>query len=188
MNKKLKIVVFIQVIIVTFLLGILLGMHIQKKRMNDNNNTQKDNIENSNTVNSDSKDTDNSTTESQNTTDNNHSTDAYNLNNGDSSHVVVERDVDYGAMDVPEPTTDDWLFTDGNQIVDADAAACREAVVVQERRFCALLQDIFPHGSVNRFCGYARSYHFPCQSTGCRGNFTGLTHRTKLTFIFNCNH
>ena len=120
MNKKLKIVVFIQVIIVTFLLGILLGMHIQKKRMNDNNNTQKDNIENSNTVNSDSKDTDNSTTESQNTTDNNNSTDASNLNNGDSSHVVVERDVDYGAMDVPEPTTDDWLFTDGNQIVDAD--------------------------------------------------------------------
>ena len=37
-----------------------------------------------------------------------------------TNHVSVDRDVDYGAMDVPEPTTDDWLFTDGNKIVDAD--------------------------------------------------------------------
>ena len=35
MNKKLKIIIFIQAFIVIFLLGILLGMKIQKDRMSE---------------------------------------------------------------------------------------------------------------------------------------------------------
>lgn len=121
MNKKLKIVVYIQVVLVVFLLGILLGMHIQKKRLKTNDTNKETNIEITSTDDAKS-----------NSTDNNQSTVSDNTNNGTEEsdkdtttqqaedRVVVDRDVDYGAMDVPEPTTDDWLFTDGNKIVDAD--------------------------------------------------------------------
>ena len=72
--------------------------------------------------------------------------------------------------------------------VDADAAAGGKAVIVQERRFCALANDIIVNGLVDFFCRYAGSYHFPCQGTGCRGNFTGLTHALELLSIFDYDH
>ena len=31
-------------------------------------------------------------------------------------------------------------------------------------------------------------YHFPSQGSGCRGNFTGLTHGFQLMSIFDCDH
>ena len=42
MDKKLKIIIIIQAFVVVFLLGILLGMNIQKKRMIDNGNSIED--------------------------------------------------------------------------------------------------------------------------------------------------
>jgi len=39
MNNKLKVIIFIQAFIVVFLLGILLGMKIQKNRMKDDGET-----------------------------------------------------------------------------------------------------------------------------------------------------
>jgi hypothetical protein len=75
-----------------------------------------------------------------------------------------------------------------DRAVDADARAGRIAAVVQERRFRALRDDIIVNGLINCLCRYAGSYHFPCQSTGCRGNFAGLAHRFQLMFIFDCNH
>ena len=72
-----------------------------------------------------------------------------------------------------------------DRAVDADARAGRIAAVVQERRFRALRHDIIVNGLIDRLCRYAGSYHFPCQSTGCRGNFAGLAHRFQLMFIFD---
>ena len=72
-----------------------------------------------------------------------------------------------------------------HHIVDADAGAAGVAVVMQERRFRALPHDIIVNSLVNRLCRYAGPYHFPCQGTGCRGNFTGLAHRLELMFIFD---
>ena len=122
MNKKLKIIVLIQIIIVTFLLGILLGMQIQKKRTKKTNQTNKTDVESVNTDNADN--LSNTTESNSNAIDSGDSNDSNSQSTDSTStpsnHVVVERDVDYGAMDVPEPTTDDWLFTYGNKIVDSD--------------------------------------------------------------------
>ena len=83
--------------------------------------------------------------------------------------VAIRNSVDHGA-------------------VDADAYAGGIAVVVQERRFGALPHDKIVDGPVDSLGRYARPYHIPCQSTGCRGNFTGLAHRCKLPFIFDRDH
>ena len=72
--------------------------------------------------------------------------------------------------------------------VDGYTGAGRIAAVIQERRFCALTHDKIVNGLINLPGGHARSYHFPCQSTGCRGNFTGLTHGLQLMGIFDCDH
>ena len=117
MNKGIKITIFVQLFIVVFLLGIVLGMNIQKHRMkSDNDVTTEASDDNSDEKKDTTVDnTDNNTSKEDNNTNN----DEDNKNDFETNHVVVERDVDYGSMDVPEPTTDDWLFTDGNQIVDA---------------------------------------------------------------------
>lgn len=111
MNKKLKIVVVIQIVIIAFLLGIILGMHISKTNNINTDNTAKNKI---------NTDTEDSTyhENSEITTESN--TNISDIQPSDTNHVVVERDVDYGSLDVPEPTTDDWLFTDGNRIVDSE--------------------------------------------------------------------
>ncbi len=111
MNKKLKIVVIIQIVIIAFLLGIILGMHISKT-----NNINTDNTAN-NKINADTED---STYHENAETTTESNTNISGVQPSDTNHVVVERDVDYGSLDVPEPTTDDWLFTDGNRIVDSE--------------------------------------------------------------------
>ena len=131
MNKKLVIIIIIQAFIVTFLLGILLGMNIQKKRYkntdesskqsessveNENNKDKSDSLDNTDTDEKNSSD-------SSDDSDKDSSKDSDNADKKDSSSdsdVYVERDVDYGSMDVPEPTTDDWLYTDGSKILDKD--------------------------------------------------------------------
>ncbi len=120
MNKNLKIVIFILLFIIVFLLGMLLGMQIQgkwdkaetNKSASGSTEAQSDEVTGGNSGNQNDASTNDSAT-------NDTSDDAAN-ETAATNHVSVDRDVDYGAMDVPEPTTDDWLFTDGNKIVDAD--------------------------------------------------------------------
>ena len=125
MNKKLVIIIIIQAFVVTFLLGTLFGMSIQKKRNNkaDGNNKQSENTINDEVKSDSSDNADTDGKDNSDSSDNN--SDSDNSNNQDgtnsaSSDVYVERDVDYGSMDVPEPTTDDWLYTDGSKILDKD--------------------------------------------------------------------
>ena len=75
-----------------------------------------------------------------------------------------------------------------NAVIDGNTGTCGEAVIVQERRFSTLSHDKIVDGLVNFLGRYAGSYHFPCQSTGCRGNSTGTAHGLKFTFIFDCDH
>ena len=124
MNKKLKIVIFIQIVIVVFLAGILVGMQIQKSRYKNqdkNVNKTEGQIEEYNTDdvydNSNNDDIENENTSASEENDDEKTENPIDTN---ENHVVVERDVDYGAMDVPEPTTDDWLYTDGNKILDSE--------------------------------------------------------------------
>ena len=124
MNKKLITVIIIQAFIVTFLLGILLGMNIQKKHDNkaDKNKNQSESILNEGQAEDKSDKDNNEKSDASNNSDgsdkedNNEDTES----SSNTDDVIVERDVDYGAMDVPEPTTDDWLYTDGSKILDKD--------------------------------------------------------------------
>lgn len=118
MNNKLKLIIIIQAVVVAFLLGILLGMHIQKLR--SNNNINRSDTEDG-TIASASSNTDNNPPDSGDSAANDIDTDITDNEEGENeSEVSIERDVDYGALDVPEPTTDDWLYAEGNKIVDAD--------------------------------------------------------------------
>lgn len=104
MNKKLFIIICTQAIIVAFLAGVLCGIAVEKKEKKRSNVAVEQ--------------TDTSNTEEYVTV-----TDIDTATEGDielTSDVIVERAVDYGAMDIPEPTTDDWLYTDGNKIIDSD--------------------------------------------------------------------
>ena len=65
-------------------------------------------------------------------------------------------------------------------IVDADADAGRIAVIVEEGRDSALFADEMLHFAVDLLGCYAGSYHFPCKSTGSRGNFSGPAHQFDL--------
>ncbi len=120
MNKKLKLIIIIQIIIVAFLLGVVVGMAIQKKRVAKNHvseNTNKESLvsDDKNTYEQSSQKNDSNTKEDSESNES-EKTESTELTN----HVTVDRDVDYGAMDVPEPTTDDWLFVEGNKIVDSE--------------------------------------------------------------------
>jgi len=119
MKKSCKIIIYVQIFIIVFMLGIWAGINIQKKRTSkkDNpiNNTasSEDNVDN----------TYNDETAINNSTDEAYvylSTEADNTVSETTNTVSVERDVDYGALDVPKPTTDDWLSVVDNNIVDAD--------------------------------------------------------------------
>lgn len=121
MNRILKIMIVIQMIVVAFLAGIFLGMHIQEKRGQEMQTVSEETAlttvdehmeqENGNDA---GQTEENSLDKQDDTVVDGQATEQ------SSNSVTIERDVDYGAMDVPEPTTDDWLYTDGNQIVDAD--------------------------------------------------------------------
>jgi len=111
MNNKFKIVIIVQLFVVVFLLGIFTGIKLQKNRMKDdtksNNDIQTSVLDEKAGDNEKLTNIDNNTTEVPNPENSN-------------NHIVVERDIDYGAMDVPEPTTDDFLHTDGSKIYDAN--------------------------------------------------------------------
>ena len=112
MNKVLKIIILVQVLVIFFLSGLVLGMRIQKNRSEEylkkilSSNKEDTSAEHAK--------------DSMDANDENPSNMQDNSDTSNTNAVTVERDVDYSAMDVPEPTTDDWLFTDGNRIVDAD--------------------------------------------------------------------
>lgn len=118
MNKKLVIVIIVQTVLVAFLLGILVGMQIQKKKSEKVNNHDVNSGVQSEALNSDDEgmDGDNGTQ----ATSNNGTSDISEASYSASSDVTVERDIDYGAMNVPEPSADDWLHTDGKRILDKD--------------------------------------------------------------------
>src|SRR5699024_10273990 len=75
-----------------------------------------------------------------------------------------------------------------HHIVHADAGACRIAAVVQEGGLCTLRHDEIVDCLVDCLGGDARPHHFACQSTRCRGNFTGLAHHHKLSLVLNWYH
>ena len=120
MNKNLKIVIFILLFIIVFLLGMLLGMQIQGKWDKAETNKSASGSAEAQTDEVTGGNSGNQNDTSTNDPDTNDTADDTANETPSTNHVSVDRDVDYGAMDVPEPTTDDWLFTDGNKIVDAD--------------------------------------------------------------------
>ncbi len=119
MDKRLKIIIFIQAFIVVFLLGILLGMNIQKKRMSEDKTTV-ENTDSQIEQNSGSQNNADEVSDTETTSEPDSKSDDVSATTESTTHVTVDRDVDYGAMDVPEPTTDDWLYVKGNKIVDKD--------------------------------------------------------------------
>ena len=108
MEKILKRIILGLVIVVVFLLGVILGMHVQKKKDKTSDDTKPSDSREQSTV------TDEVTTEDNNTEVTTADT------TESSSSVTVNRPVDYGPFEVPEPTTDDWLHTDGRKIYDKD--------------------------------------------------------------------
>lgn len=120
MNKNLKIVIFILLFIIVFLLGMLLGMQIQGKWDKAETNKSASGSAEAQIDEETGENSDNQNDASTNNPATNDTSDDSVNETAATNHVSVDRDVDYGAMDVPEPTTDDWLFTDGNKIVDAD--------------------------------------------------------------------
>lgn len=109
MNKKLLIIIAIQTVIVAFLAGLLCGIAIQKKKTSTNVGGKETVLENDTSGEKTENDTE-LTSGADNTSDTEELT----------SDVTVNRGVDYGAKDIPEPTTDDWLHTDEKKILDAD--------------------------------------------------------------------
>ena len=73
-------------------------------------------------------------------------------------------------------------------VVDADAGAGRIAVIMKEGGDGALFADEMLHFAVDLLGCYAGSYHFPCQGTGSRGNFSGPAHQFDLVGGFKCDH
>ena len=73
-------------------------------------------------------------------------------------------------------------------IVDADAGAGGVSVVVKERRNRTLFANEMLHCAVDLLGCDAGPYHFPCQSTGSRGNFSGPAHQFDLVGGFEGNH
>ena len=120
MNKNLKIVIFILLFIIVFLLGMLLGMQIQGKWDKAETNKSASGSAEAQIDEETEENSDNQNDMSTNDPATNETSDDAANETASTNHVSVDRDVDYGAMDVPEATTDDWLFTDGNKIVDAD--------------------------------------------------------------------
>ncbi len=107
MNKKLLIVIIVQLLIVLFFLGILVGKKLGSKNERESNTDAVSTAATTAEENSGGDDVTSAETQKQ-----------PEQTAGDD--VTVDRDVDYGAMDVPEPTTDDWLFAKGSKIVDKD--------------------------------------------------------------------
>ncbi len=112
MKRGMKIIVAIQVTVIVFLLGIFTGMAIEKKRM------AKDTAA----------DTAKETSADEASSSEAVSTEITDLPEAEhpdggaavTSEDTVNRDIDYGPKEVPEPTTDDWLTAKGNKLYDKD--------------------------------------------------------------------
>lgn len=123
MNKKLLAVTIALSFVFVFLLGVFVGMRVQKKKSSSDNQTKNQSAsqaddETMQEVNQEDGE-DSASSEVTDKKDEEETGKEPNVATGNSD-VTVNRPVDYGAMDVPEPTTDDWLHTDGNKILDAD--------------------------------------------------------------------
>lgn len=107
MNKALKNIIIVLLMVIAFLLGVMLGM-----RLKDNKNEKK-------TETTSMQDDAVMATEEKNpnsTVSKNEPSE----NTEENSDLKLDRDVDYGAMNVPEPTTDDFLVAKGNKLYDMD--------------------------------------------------------------------
>ncbi len=121
MQKNIKIIIVIQLVIISFLGGLLVGMKIQKTKNKEANISQGDDVsEGNNSGDNQNLKTTASNDDSVNDNATGNTSEANQPSDSDAERITVERDVDYGAMDVPEPTTDDWLHTDGSKILDAN--------------------------------------------------------------------
>ncbi len=72
--------------------------------------------------------------------------------------------------------------------VDGDAGACRESVIIQERRHRALADYIVMDCFVNFMGCNAGPYHTTREFAGCRGNSTGTTHEVNVAIGFYRDH
>lgn len=107
MKNIFKIIIIVQVVIIVLLVGVIIG-----KSMNGTSveNTELDNNKEETYENTEQlSDSDQDVTDDEDT-----------RQNVTSEETIVQKDVDYGALDVPEPTTNDWLYTDGTKILDKD--------------------------------------------------------------------
>ena len=73
-------------------------------------------------------------------------------------------------------------------VVDADADAGGVAVVMEKGRDRSLLADKPLHRVVDLLGCHAGLYHFPCQGTGSRGNFSTPAHQVDLVGGFQGDH
>ena len=73
-------------------------------------------------------------------------------------------------------------------VVDADAGAGWVAVVMEKGRDRPLLADKPLHRVVDLLGCHAGLYHFPCQGTGSRGNFSTPAHQVDLMGGFQGDH
>ena len=73
-------------------------------------------------------------------------------------------------------------------VVDGDAYAGGIAIVVQERGGRSMGADKVKHCLIDLVGCYAGFYHFPCQSTGSRGNFSRPAHQFDLVCGFQSDH
>lgn len=107
MNKALKNIIIVLLMVIAFLLGVMLGMRL-KDNKNENKtettSTQDDAVMATEEKNPNSTVSENEPSE----------------NTEENSDLALDRDVDYGAMNVPEPTTDDFLVAKGNKLYDMD--------------------------------------------------------------------
>ncbi len=117
MKKKAQIIIIIELVVVIFLFGIIIGRAIGKGSSKDEKTTIK--AENTST--------EANATEATSTTDDNKvvtesdkkDEEVTTETTADTSGVAVNAPVDYMSKDVPSPTTDDWLHTDGKKILDS---------------------------------------------------------------------
>ena len=79
-------------------------------------------------------------------------------------------------------------YSMNNLIVNTYAGTCREAVIMEKRRFCIMRLDILVYFGIDMQQCYSGLYQLPCQlqRTGC--NFTGFTHKRYFIAVFNFYH
>ena len=84
-------------------------------------------------------------------------------------------------------TVDDLIVDTGTD-ASGEIPDTRRAGEMEERGNGTLLADEMLHCPVDLTGCYAGLYHFPCQSTGSRGNFSRSAHQFDLMCGFERNH